>query len=1309
MGDTPTPTPGSGENEGGVASNHPVPQTLPVLAGPTTADDFNTVRAALIPVGCWRIEDLRFEFDSSILRPETKKEFAKLADLFKSHAGAPISLFGHADPVGDDVYNKSLSGRRVEAVYAVLTRNVDMWEKLYGSLIQGSGDAWKYRAVQVALQGLGFDPGPITGTLNSATTAAVKKYQGDNGLTADGDPGPITRGKLFPQYMDFLAGDFKLTPGDFLGKGAGPDGKADYQGCSEFNPVLMFSSSENTAFQNPSKKDARNAENAPNRRVLALLFRPGTKIDPAKWPCPTTKEGIAGCQKRFWSDATKRRQFQEKRRTFDSDKDTFACRFYHRLMVSSPCEGIKPVPIPVPLETVKPLIVSGGSSAPQASAPSSSGGGTASALSDEPKDKSASGSDAAVKPSVGPTDLVTVVKRPYTNPNPPVVILKTDVPFDGTGTLTRSKDIVDFFRKGSTTPIQFGKDNVFTGADLTKGVELTAVGLKASDSMKDIELTLTLSGGSKKIDPPAKAKMTSVEVLLDICEPRTSTSADPPVLTTATAAPASGATSTDKFFGGRPLPLQFATTYYDERAILIVRQVKPKDAKVQLVLNTDDDKVKIFAAEKPTKGETAVTLPKVVDSTKVPADGTKFFVEGAKESVAARDTGVRLGIQAVTDVGDRVAISVCHTEVVSNKELKDLKLVAQVPEKPARTTKSPKFVPAPLLVGKDFDVEMRPHIEIAKMSAFQWTTPSALVTLTDVAKEVVKVKGKTLSTALDDIDLDVLLTTDVGKLKKKHKFTVVHVEISPITSGDNVKDTDDINLIKNPCGCVILSGGDAGDTTKVPKYEITKIEPNLTWTADDDRIAWWIVGGDTAGAGKYDGKADFHNDEKSKHGTKIQVFGTQQGDVLIQPYSGGYGYGMFRANAVPIRKVKYRINRIFTTVQAAIPLQPALPALPAVTAQPAFPGTTGIPAQPAVPALAAVAVRPSVPAIPARVAHTPTASHAEALLHIKIVNVYMRQAGIELIPDDSAEMSSAARVARPALPAVVAQPAILAQVATPALPATGTTPAVAAQPAVAARQAVPALPAMPEVKVSAVNPKVGQASLDQKILKITQVQAGHFDVEVDDINLTFNASSPNSRDAIRINARNEIVSFAYIESQPGTKTLATALLCPQNHAPQARVDPPRAYTKASYTLGDKGIPSSSLISKTGIPPDVPVDEVKMIVLFPDVTWQGASPANRDINLLWGVIVPTSSIDNSAGAGASQDKIRLAYGNTLAHELGHVLGLGHRGVAGDQVEDGLTVPPNENLMHPTKPPPVAENIDVIQVKAIRFSEIMFRNP
>ncbi|MGZ5136405.1 MAG: hypothetical protein ACXWCX_01250, partial [Burkholderiales bacterium] len=253
------------------------------------------------------------------------------------------------------------------------------------------------------------------------------------------------------------------------------------------------------------------------------------------------------------------------------------------------------------------------------------------------------------------------------------------------------------------------------------------------------------------------------------------------------------------------------------------------------------------------------------------------------------------------------------------------------------------------------------------------------------------------------------------------------------------------------------------------------------------------------------------------------------------------------------------------------------------------------------------------------------------------------------------------------------------------------------------------------------NDKVGLGALDAKLVTVTKVENGHFDVEVNDPNMTFQAADGDERAAIRINARNEVISFGFIHSEAGgAGTLATAKLCPANHAPKTRARQPegapnqkgtaKAYSKANFTLPDKGTPSSSLIPRTGIPPNTPAGTVNMVVLFPDVNWQGATPPKRDIDLLWGVIVPTTNIDASSsvvpGDAAS---LILAYANTIAHELGHVFGLGHRGNTADKVSDGVALPAQQNLMHPTNPPPQAENIDIIQVKATRFSEALFRNP
>ena len=88
-----------------------------------------------------------------------------------------MSVFGHADPVGDDNYNKQLSGRRATAVYAVFTRNVDLWEELYANNV--SGDSWGFRSLQSMLGALGFDAGPPTGATNARTDAAVRAFQTD--------------------------------------------------------------------------------------------------------------------------------------------------------------------------------------------------------------------------------------------------------------------------------------------------------------------------------------------------------------------------------------------------------------------------------------------------------------------------------------------------------------------------------------------------------------------------------------------------------------------------------------------------------------------------------------------------------------------------------------------------------------------------------------------------------------------------------------------------------------------------------------------------------------------------------------------------------------------------------------------------------------------------------------------------------------------------------------------------------------------------------------------------------------------------
>lgn len=323
--------------EGGIIADHPTRETHPVLVAPTTADHFNVVKAALEPVACFKLEDARFEFDSSFILPEVAGEMKELARLHKKHPDAPLSIFGHADPTGRDEYNKKLSGQRATAMYGLLTRDTALWETLNGE------NNWGVKANQIMLNTLGHDAGIADGTMTEQTRTAVRTFQGERGLTADGSVGPNTRKELYKAYMDAIAKDdngqpFKLEKTNFLTKGKGKDLKGDIQGCGEFNPLLLFSNVEKAELDKKENQPEQNEKNKQNRRVMILLFKPGNEVEPAKWPCPTVKEGVKGCKDRFFSDGEKRRQNTEEGRKFEETKDTFACRFYQRLTDTSPCE-----------------------------------------------------------------------------------------------------------------------------------------------------------------------------------------------------------------------------------------------------------------------------------------------------------------------------------------------------------------------------------------------------------------------------------------------------------------------------------------------------------------------------------------------------------------------------------------------------------------------------------------------------------------------------------------------------------------------------------------------------------------------------------------------------------------------------------------------------------------------------------------------------------------------------------------------------------------------------------------------------------
>ena len=306
-------------SEGGVTGLHADQKVPTFLVAPSTEDQFNIARLKLIPIACWRVDDIRFAFDSSFIIPAVTSDLVVLAGLLSQNPGCPVSIFGHADPVGTDDYNKSLSGRRATVVYALLISKKNPGKAL--SLWQQVSSAENWGSNQ-----------------QSMMQDAVPEGTSSTGLMA--------------AYLKAICPDtIQLDPNvDFLARGADSKGKGDYQGCSEFNPVLLFSQEEQATYNaiQPGDTDAiaaRNLRNQPNRRSLVLIFRKGSQVDPAKWPCPSATGDKSGCIKRFWSDGEVRRstRLPGVDRKFEDTKDTFACRFYQRISDGSPCTPAVPL------------------------------------------------------------------------------------------------------------------------------------------------------------------------------------------------------------------------------------------------------------------------------------------------------------------------------------------------------------------------------------------------------------------------------------------------------------------------------------------------------------------------------------------------------------------------------------------------------------------------------------------------------------------------------------------------------------------------------------------------------------------------------------------------------------------------------------------------------------------------------------------------------------------------------------------------------------------------------------------------------
>lgn len=654
---------------------------------------------------------VHFRFDKSFVEPCMRGVLRQVAKHALDNPRDKLVIVGHTDKTGSDKYNQSLSERRARSVFAYLTSGRDPaasnaeWNLLRQqrppAVVTTIGDTWGVYQYQYILQALGFYPGVVDGDHRNITNDAVQAFRQAKGLPAGTTVDDPTWEALIRSYFEQDAAIMKLGETQLLpNASSGCDGGAlKWLGCGEESPLPLPQPTLLTPFR-------------PYRRVEMLFVRvnalpcdvprpdtldmpplppPGgartwclATSNPTTHCCFATRNCAAATPGQWCiTPAEPGTVIVRGRMTFEDGSP--AANVHYVLMASDGefmdgenvgdrqnprrIDGIlgktnangefqypdKPKGIGIYTLEIRDQFIARLSTEPRASAKGNVVCKRMDGTSNFDVILIPEGRNTAtVNPVITLASPVVVVKKPNTNPARQIVTLRTDAPFFRSGTFASSSAAISFFRTPTAgTAITFnGTDDVFTGAELTAGVQLFAEGVTPSAALDDVQLTLTLTPGATSVGPPATVNMTSVELTLDICAPRVSPAINPIPLSTA-----------NKLNPGRFLQLQDPARS-NERAMLIVRPPNPPTFTGELVLTPRNTQVQVFNVEIPG-GESPLPGQQVIPTGSIPPGGANFFAEGAGVSNTARDTGFQIGIRNVENDGDNVAITVLQLDIVA--------------------------------------------------------------------------------------------------------------------------------------------------------------------------------------------------------------------------------------------------------------------------------------------------------------------------------------------------------------------------------------------------------------------------------------------------------------------------------------------------------------------------------------------------------------------------------------------------------------------------------------------------------------------
>jgi outer membrane protein OmpA-like peptidoglycan-associated protein len=205
---------------------------------------------------------VHFSPGSSFVEPEMFPVLRRAATYAQAHPSEKLLIVGHADAAGDAEDAQSISEERARAVSTCLTYGnspqytLAEWHALRQSAYADGHGGWGRREYQLILQALGYFQGQIEGDPH-LTSAAVRDFQLDHGLSVDGIIGEATWTALVEDYLNqngLALPKEQLLRGGWTGLGV--------------------------------QRLARNTRDAwrPNRRVELLFVKSGSRSsNPADW------------------------------------------------------------------------------------------------------------------------------------------------------------------------------------------------------------------------------------------------------------------------------------------------------------------------------------------------------------------------------------------------------------------------------------------------------------------------------------------------------------------------------------------------------------------------------------------------------------------------------------------------------------------------------------------------------------------------------------------------------------------------------------------------------------------------------------------------------------------------------------------------------------------------------------------------------------------------------------------------------------------------------------------------------------------